>query len=332
MNGFNGKNANSFQHGGNTGSNEYVIEFFLKILQGDYLKDQVQQRNTSHIVSTSNGGGSGSNLMNKFKFGLDQHQHTPKSFESDKNVYIDNHSPLISISQQYQAQGKQKANQSIDFSHISPININSLGQKQINQQTDVIGQQQQAKFGINNLAQRRISNERDNQHSNHRNQISSEKKNKSNQNTNELSRQMEKMKLQQFLLEKRRDDMWQKALTSLGQPPSILKELGREKIQATIEPFNISSVKCIKRGDYRTQKIKNVVFEVVNVEMIGNCYQVKLQIDATFHSDCKEYFSKQIRRGKVLIMSNVIYQASSRLCIGCSIFLESKKRLSNCEG
>jgi hypothetical protein len=67
----------------------------------------------------------------------------------------------------------------------------------------------------------------------------------------------------------------------------------------------------IKKGGFKTQKIEKIILEIMHVEMVGNCYQVTLkdivgdEIQATFHSDCKEQFSKQIRRGKVLVLQNV---------------------------
>lgn len=48
------------------------------------------------------------------------------------------------------------------------------------------------------------------------------------------------------------------------------------------------------------------------MEMVGNCYQVKMedllgeeQIEATFHSDCKELFQRQVRRGRIMVMRDV---------------------------
>lgn len=45
-----------------------------------------------------------------------------------------------------------------------------------------------------------------------------------------MSRQMEKLKIQQFLLEKRREETWQRALISLGLRPQLLQEMSREQI------------------------------------------------------------------------------------------------------
>lgn len=60
--------------------------------------------------------------------------------------------------------------------------------------------------------------------------------------------------------------------------PAILKEKKRIEIQSSYEPFKSSSVFCIKRGDFKTSKIKKMAMEVMGVEVIGNCYQVKLQV------------------------------------------------------
>jgi hypothetical protein len=90
-----------------------------------------------------------------------------------------------------------------------------------------------------------------------------------------------------------------------------MKELSREQIQESFEPFSSGNVSSIRRGDYKTQKVAKIVLEIMHVEIVGNCYQVKMQdlvgeeIQATFHSDCKEAFSKQIRRGKILVLQNV---------------------------
>jgi len=81
------------------------------------------------------------------------------------------------------------------------------------------------------------------------------------------------------------------------------------------EPFKTGNIRSIKRGDFKTQKLPKIVLEIRHVEMVGNCYQVTLQdivgeeIQATFHSDCKEAFSKQIRRGKILVLQNVIFKS-----------------------
>ena len=83
------------------------------------------------------------------------------------------------------------------------------------------------------------------------------------------------------------------------------------------EPFKSGNIRNIKRGDFKTQKLPKIVLEIRHVEMVGNCYQVTLQdlvgeeIQATFHSDCKEAFSKQIRRGKILVLQNVIFKTSN---------------------
>lgn len=122
---------------------------------------------------------------------------------------------------------------------------------------------------------------------------------------------MEKLKIQQFLIAKKREDTWQRALGTLGLRPTLIKEVSRTEIQTKHEPFKNGNVQLIKRGDFKTQKVKSIVLEVMHVEMVGNCYQVTLediigdQIEATFHSDCKEYFAKQIRRGRILILQNV---------------------------
>ncbi len=133
------------------------------------------------------------------------------------------------------------------------------------------------------------------------------------QNSLELSKQLEKVKIQQYLLEKRREEVWQRSIIQLGHKPTLLKEMKRADIALSLEPFKSTLVSCIKRGDFKSGKIKKAAFEVMSVELVGNCYQVKLQdiayetIDATFHSDCKEFFAKQIRRGRVLILKDVFY-------------------------
>lgn len=132
------------------------------------------------------------------------------------------------------------------------------------------------------------------------------------QNSLELSKQLEKVRIQQYLLEKRRQEVWQRSICQLGHKPTLLKEMKRLEIATQLEPFKTTLVSCIKRGDFKSAKIKKAVFEVMAVELVGNCYQAKLQdiasdsIDATFHSDCKEFFAKQIRRGRVLILKDVI--------------------------
>ena len=45
-----------------------------------------------------------------------------------------------------------------------------------------------------------------------------------------LSRQMEKIKIQQFLLAKKREDTWQRAIGTLGLKPTLLKEMKRTEI------------------------------------------------------------------------------------------------------
>ena len=116
---------------------------------------------------------------------------------------------------------------------------------------------------------------------------------------------------------KKREETWQRTFQHLGLDLNILKEKSKEEICDQIEPFKSCNVKAIKKGDFKTQKIKKLIMEVINVELIGNVYAVKLHVNilsnnfqdiggdeimATFHSDCKEYFSKQIRRGKVLVL------------------------------
>lgn len=92
------------------------------------------------------------------------------------------------------------------------------------------------------------------------------------QNSMELSRQLEKLKVQQLLFEKRREEVWSRALTMLGLRPTILKEIKRQDLINQFEPFKSTSVVCIKRGDFKTTKIKKTAYEVVGVEMVGNCY------------------------------------------------------------
>lgn len=96
-----------------------------------------------------------------------------------------------------------------------------------------------------------------------------------------MTRQMEKLKIQQFLLEKRREETWQRALTSLGLRPQLLQEMSREQIQATFEPFKSAYVKLIRSGFFKTSRVKKIVLEVTNVEVVGNCYQVRLQVTST---------------------------------------------------
>jgi hypothetical protein len=83
---------------------------------------------------------------------------------------------------------------------------------------------------------------------------------------------MEKLKIQQFMIAKKREDVLQSALLNLGLKPEETKHLSREDIQASFEPFKSGNVMAIKRGDFKLQKIPKIVLEVIHVEMIGNCY------------------------------------------------------------
>jgi len=123
----------------------------------------------------------------------------------------------------------------------------------------------------------------------------------------------------------------------IGLKPNLIKDLSREQILEQFEPFKSGNVRVIKKGDYKTQKVGKIVLEIRHVEMVGNCYQVTLQdivgeeIQATFHSDCKESFSKQIRRGKILVLQNVRAIVINITNIGCDIYFESSEHIFDCE-
>lgn len=84
--------------------------------------------------------------------------------------------------------------------------------------------------------------------------------------------QIEKLKIQQFLIGKRREETWSRALGAIGLKPNLIKEITKEDIQERYEPFKTGNVKLIKRGDFKTQKIDKILLEVMHVEMVGNCY------------------------------------------------------------
>ena len=124
--------------------------------------------------------------------------------------------------------------------------------------------------------------------------------------------------MQQIIIQKKRDETWQRAINSISlslgpHSLNLIREKGRIFISAEYEPFKSASIAAVKRGDFKMHKISKILLEVISVELVGNCYQVQMQdiigdsIEGTFHSDCKEYFSKQIRRGRVLILENVRY-------------------------
>ena len=54
-----------------------------------------------------------------------------------------------------------------------------------------------------------------------------------------------------------------------------------------------------------------MALEVLAVEMVGNCFHLELRdcvgdtIKASFHSSCKEVITKQVRKGKALVLTNV---------------------------
>ena len=87
-----------------------------------------------------------------------------------------------------------------------------------------------------------------------------------------LSKQMEKMQILQFLNAKRREETWQRAIGTIGLKPTIIKELDRQQIQDSYEPFKSGNVKLVMQGHYKTQKVSKIVLEVMQVEMVGNCY------------------------------------------------------------
>ena len=78
------------------------------------------------------------------------------------------------------------------------------------------------------------------------------------------------------MIEKRREETWQRAFGQIGLRPNLLKDLSKEQIMDQFEPFKTGNVRSIKRGDFKTQKITKIVLEVRHVEMVGNCYQVTL--------------------------------------------------------
>ena len=81
---------------------------------------------------------------------------------------------------------------------------------------------------------------------------------------------MEKLKIQQYLIEKKRDEVWAKVMVQLGLPKSDTQNKKRLEIQEKFEPFKSSSVKAIKRGDFKNNKIKSIVLEVISVEQVGS--------------------------------------------------------------
>ncbi len=45
-----------------------------------------------------------------------------------------------------------------------------------------------------------------------------------------LSRQMEKLQIQQFLIAKKREETWSRAIGAIGLKPNLIKELDRNQI------------------------------------------------------------------------------------------------------
>jgi len=74
------------------------------------------------------------------------------------------------------------------------------------------------------------------------------------------------------LIEKRREETWQRAFGQIGLKPNLIKDLKREQLMETYEPFKTGNVGAIKRGDFKTQKVSKIVLEIRHVEMVGNCY------------------------------------------------------------
>eukprot|EP00347_Sterkiella_histriomuscorum_P010819 403374806 len=298
----------------------------------DSLRNGLMKQGAASVMTNDQSQPSAaSSLLNKFKFGQQKqqssgnqessgfgnelHQRSDK-FENDSNLRsnfsrseifpqqnIDNQSPLISISQHKNP-----------FSGIptKPVSYQRV-YEEVKCPDDIINTSTRAggqKFQQN-------QNPNLDQFSAGKLPPTAQQKpaQKPQQNQFDANRyHQEKLKAQQYLIEKRRDETWQRAITQLGQlglSSTLIREKGREYIAETYEPFKSGSVTAIKRGDFKTSKIKNILLEVLGVEVVGNCYQVKMQdiigdqIEGTFHSDCKEQFSKQIRRGRVLILENI---------------------------
>ena len=58
-----------------------------------------------------------------------------------------------------------------------------------------------------------------------------------------------------------------------------MKEIKKQEISERCEPFKSGgSVAKIKRGEYKNQKVKKIIVEIISIESVGNCYQVKVQV------------------------------------------------------
>jgi hypothetical protein len=80
---------------------------------------------------------------------------------------------------------------------------------------------------------------------------------------------MARMKLLTYYQEKRREEVWARALESLGLRKDLLKAMKRSDIEEKYEPFKSASVKRIKNGYFNQIKIPKIVLEIAYIENVG---------------------------------------------------------------
>ncbi len=73
----------------------------------------------------------------------------------------------------------------------------------------------------------------------------------------------------------------------------------------------IVSIKEVYAGTHNGKKVPKMALEVMEVESVGTCFQLKLrdifddQISASFHSSTREVVNRQVRKGKIIKLKEV---------------------------
>ena len=86
---------------------------------------------------------------------------------------------------------------------------------------------------------------------------------------------------------------------------------GVKSIVEAKQSKEITSVSDIRAGKFTNQKVPKMALEVIEVEAVGTCFQMKLrdifeeEISASFQSSTREVVNRQVRKGKIIKLKEV---------------------------
>ena len=105
------------------------------------------------------------------------------------------------------------------------------------------------------------------------------------------------------------NEKWKKALKHLNINENMLV---RKEELCNTEPFLSNNIKSVETGHFKFKQLDKICLEIVKFEVVNGCFQAQMrdlqgdEIQATFHSDCKEIIkTHKCRKGSLAILKDV---------------------------